>query len=423
MMAKTLVFHFEKLSVQRSISGHKVFLSRQFSQNVVDSKIILRRALENYKDLDFRFIRITGHGFGTSFSNTPLRYRRLKVPDDANVILETKFSTVFSTGFQGLKNYVYNNVLETSESQLPLCPLAALSVFLTEVRKEEKTLKDGFNKYGKDISEIWVAALLTNHLLSCLVYGNQYMICNDYRPKPKVCPCTNANCRMDIKYGQTGLGHADIWYSRPDVVLIPKQAADYMVPLWYINELEEEENEDYDDDIHPLEIKDQSKFKTLASQVLSQAITFAFYQSNIMKKRGIVPLTTLVPSLILTPNHYYVIMYDYKNDILLSSGHSDSSLWYDSNDYRLNLSAILHIWMVLNYKDFIPKLDPEVSRHFVKSSNVHNILESLNLFEETKKIERKNSFSFDANDDEVNGNVRDVQDYLKDSHDNGKLWY
>lgn len=206
-------------------------------------------------------------------------------------------------------------------------------------------------------------------------------------------------------------------------MLIPKQADGYMVPLWYINELEEEENEDYDEDIHPLEIKDQSKFKTLASQVLSQAITFAFYQSNIMKKRGIVPLTTLVPALILTPNHYYVIMYDYKNDILLSSGHSDSSLWYDSNEYRLNLSAILHIWMVLNYKDFIPKLDPEVSRHFVKSSNVHNILESLNLFEETKKIERKNSFSFDVNDDEVNGNVRDVQDYLKDPHDNGKLWY
>ena len=134
-MANTLVFHFKKLSIQRPISGHKVFLSRQFSQNVVDSKIKLRRALENYKDLDLRFIRITGHGYGTSFSNTPLRYRRLKVPDDANVILETKFSTVFSTGFQGLKNYVYNNVLETSESHLPLCPLTALSVFVTELRK------------------------------------------------------------------------------------------------------------------------------------------------------------------------------------------------------------------------------------------------------------------------------------------------
>ena len=172
-------------------------------------------------------------------------------------------------------------------------------------------------------------------------------------------------------------------------MLIPKQADGYMVPLWYINELEEEENEDYDEDIHPLEIKNQSKFKTLASQVLSQAITFAFYQSNIMKKKGIVPLTTLVPSLILTPNHYYIIMYDYKNDILLSSGHSDSSLWYDSNDYRLNLSAILHIWMVLNYKDFIPKLDPEVSRHFVKSSNVHNILESLNLLRKQRKLKGK----------------------------------
>ena len=30
---------------------------------------------------------------------------------------------------------------------------------------------------------------------------------------------------------------------------------------------------------------------------------------------------------------------------------------------------------------------------------------------------------FDANDDEVNANVRDVHDYLKNPQNNGKLWY
>lgn len=189
-----------------------------------------------------------------------------------------------------------------------------------------------------------------------------------------------------------------------------------MVPLWYINELEDEEDEEDEvKDIHPLEIKVQSKFKHFSSQVLSQAIIFAFYQSNVMKKRGFIPWTTLVPSLVLTPSHYYIIMYDYKNDILLSSGHQDSFLWDDTEDCRLNLSAILHIWMVLNYKDFVPTLGPEAIHHFARSSNIHNILESQNLLEETEKISRKNSFvTINTNDDDKYVCVKDIKDYIKD---------
>lgn len=221
------------------------------------------------------------------------------------------------------------------------------------------------------------------------------------------------------------IGHAHIWYGRPDVVVMPKQKNNgYMVPLWYINELEqEEEEEDEMKDMHPLEIKVQSKFKHFASQVLSQAIIFAFYQSNVMKKRGITPLTTLLPSLVLTPSHYYIIMYDYKNDILLSSGHQDSSLWDDTEDFRFNLSAILHIWMVLNYNDFVPTLDPEVIHDFARSSNIHNILESQNLLGETEKISRKNSFvTINTNDDDDECvSIKDMKDYIKDPHK--RKWY
>ena len=58
---------------------------------------------------------------------------------------------------------------------------------------------------GKKDGEL--AALLTNHLLSPLVYGNKYLISNDYQKQPSQCPCLNPNlCMENISYGQTGLG-------------------------------------------------------------------------------------------------------------------------------------------------------------------------------------------------------------------------
>ncbi|XP_061186441.1 uncharacterized protein LOC133194516 [Saccostrea echinata] len=396
----------------------RALISRHFSKKTeyLEWKENLKYALENHHELYLRPIRIVNPVHWTSFSRAPLQHRRLKLADN-DAILQTKFSTVFSRGFEDLKVYLCNDVVDTA-----LCPLSALSVYLTELREQEETLKEGLSKYAKnDIPEIYVAALLTNHLLSCLVYGNEYLISKDYRRKPPLCPCSNNDCGKYITYGETGVGHADIWYGRPDVVVIPKPNNGYMVPLWYINE-EEEDEEDEIRDVHPLEIKVQSKFKHFASQVLSQAITFAFYQSNVIKKRGIVPLTTLVPSLVLTPRHYYIILYDYKNDILLSSGHQDSSLWDDTNDCRLNLSAILHIWMVLNYKDFVPTLDTEVIHHFARSSNIHNILESQNLLEETEKISRKNSLvTSNTNDDDGCVSVKDIKDFIKDPHK--RKWY
>ena len=58
---------------------------------------------------------------------------------------------------------------------------------------------------GKKEGEL--AALLTNHLLSPLVYGNKYLISIDYQKQPSQCPCLNPNiCMENISYGQTGLG-------------------------------------------------------------------------------------------------------------------------------------------------------------------------------------------------------------------------
>lgn len=74
-----------------------------------------------------------------------------------------------------------------------------------------------------------------------------------------------------------------------------------------------------------------------------------------MNDSGIQPVSTLIPSLALTPTHYYIVMYDYINDILLSSSQQCWS-WWDDSEMKFNMSAVLQMWMVLNYADFVPGL-------------------------------------------------------------------
>ena len=75
------------------------------------------------------------------------------------------------------------------------------------IDKHEQILQDGFRRYSKVVNpETYIAALLTNHLLSCLVFGSQYRISNDYRDQPPFCPCKDITCDKHIVYGQTSLG-------------------------------------------------------------------------------------------------------------------------------------------------------------------------------------------------------------------------
>nr|XP_022301386.1 uncharacterized protein LOC111109523 isoform X2 [Crassostrea virginica] len=425
-----------------------IFFYRNFTQRKKPNFTKdLRMALENYTELHLRPIKIQQCDFGKPFSKVSLEYTKYTIPADErrcvshrptcntknrNILLEVKFSKVFEDGFKSLKDYVYNNGRMDSGGLGHACALSSLLVFLTELHKHEQLLQNGFRRYSKVVNpETYIAALLTNHLLSCLVFGSQYRISNDYRDQPPFCPCKDITCDKHIVYGQTSLGtnlnnkgddtsktmllfkpinsHGDVWYGRPDVLLFPKQKENaYMVPLWYIN-TQDEENEEMED-MHSLEIKRHSKFEKYASQVLSQAIIFAFYQSNLLEKRRIEPLSTLVPSLVITPDQYYIIMYDYKRDILLSNEHQVSSLWEGNG---LNLSAILDIWMVVNYKDFTPHLKSSVAEGLDGSSNFHSILKSRNIFDETKRIRMPRHPPSKTYDDEENMIVQDAYTYFE----------
>lgn len=110
-----------------------------------------------------------------------------------------------------------------------------------------------------------------------------------------------------------------------------------------------------------------------------------------MNDSCIQPVSTLIPSLVLTPSKYYIVMYDYMNDILLSSSHQCCS-WWDDSDLKFNMSAVLQMWMVLNYVDFVPALSQKTEHVLAGSSSFHNILKTKHLFQKTKLISRKSTF-------------------------------
>ena len=71
----------------------------------------------------------------------------------------------------------------------------------------EMALKDKYEGTTVlDDKESYVAALLTNHLLSPLVHGPDYIIDKQYQDKVTYCPCWSRSCRKKINYGKTSIG-------------------------------------------------------------------------------------------------------------------------------------------------------------------------------------------------------------------------
>lgn len=82
-----------------------------------------------------------------------------------------------------------------------------INIFCLLPAFHESSLKSSQRNAFDGKREGEIAALLSNHLLSCLVYGNKYLISSIYHKQPSQCPCLNPiQCMEHIPYGETGLG-------------------------------------------------------------------------------------------------------------------------------------------------------------------------------------------------------------------------
>lgn len=205
-------------------------------------------------------------------------------------------------------------------------------------------------------------------------------------------------------------GFEKLWYGRPDVLLFTdhEYQPSVMVREEEYSEEEDSGNEENIDKIlygtKKYLCSDICEMKRTgeawSSQAIAQCITFAFYQANVKKHFMEICMGTLVPSLVLTPNKFFVYMYDYENDVLLSSG---SSPIFDSTGENFRTSAILQIWMILNHLNFVPELTVNQVKYLSKSANFHGISSSIKLplSELSENISFKSSFKHNRIEPEI----------------------
>ncbi|XP_076103126.1 uncharacterized protein LOC143072189 [Mytilus galloprovincialis] len=366
---------------RRVISSGKFFSSRDTDEG-------MESFLNDYTDLEFRPLRMNACIFGESFTNARIHYDEFYFTDPATgkeSVPTIELKNLFHHGMEKLEKYVRGEFIigpENKKDQDCLSSVLALHSFIRNIRNHEMALKDeDEGTTVLDDKECYVAVLLTNHLLSPLIPGHDYIIDNKYHDKPTYCPCWSRSCRKIVNYGRTSIGNSKMWYGYPDVVLLPNTV---MVEQDFKQEAEDKEevhdlkNEKRAAEICELKTNQNLNNERIASQIISQTITVSLYTSalRIRKPELGIPDISLIPSLILTPSTYCIYMYDNKHDILLTSGPNPTYLWDDSGvGYRFNKSAIMHIWMAMNHFQLLPSLDPAHIEFIQQSSNFNKLCE------------------------------------------------
>jgi hypothetical protein len=105
-------------------------------------------------------------------------------------------------------------------------------------------------------------------------------------------------------------------------------------------------------------------------QIIAETITNAFTQVNNSKT-----LTGwLIPSFGCTQDHITVLLYDPKNDVLLTLA-SQLHIWDEINVAEMSLKTVVYIWMILNFTVFMHK--NIANEYRFNSSNFHNLAGSL----------------------------------------------
>lgn len=375
------------------------FSSKQVGRNVLK---LINEGLDQKDDMKFLPLHLEKCLFKQSFSSAVMKLDKFCV--DENGIYQTldyvgstitpvvSFQSFFERGYSLLRRFVTEGVNEDDDEGTRLALLSLLQ-FLTRKDYHESCLKsqNTDRPYEKlKASEAYSAVLLTIHLLSQLVTGNDYIISSDYSFKPFFCPCSK-DCGKRVNYGPTGLGFEELWYGHPDIVLLSSSSNVVFcerMPAEDSIELEVSEECTMIEEIEKSEIIEEKVNSRRHSdqEIVSQTITSSIYQFN---KSNL----TLVPSLLLTPSSFSILCYDPVNDVLLRSRQT-GSLWNTENAYEFNMSAILKIWMVVNHAIFKPSINENHLKLLRNSSNFHKLsaAEGLSMKYMSEKIQFKSHF-------------------------------
>ncbi|XP_060597865.1 uncharacterized protein LOC132751669 [Ruditapes philippinarum] len=204
----------------------------------------------------------------------------------------------------------------------------------------------------KDTGISELILVLAEHFFSKLIVSPNYLydISTVYGTR-KGCPCDN---HEDVigKPGDTSFGWEQGWHGSSDILI-----AD--LPVIKVNVVEDgtvlnhasssssfKSSSSFDTDTESLihGIKEKNKgciSKTELRRVFAETITFSFLKNK--EKKGV----TLIPTVAVDKNYVSVNMYDSELDVFLQGGPIPL---FSENTKLLNTSAVIAIWMALNYK-------------------------------------------------------------------------
>ncbi|XP_052082758.1 uncharacterized protein LOC127720285 [Mytilus californianus] len=394
LITKVLLRRSDLITVNCLIKANVSFKTKNTQNEIFET-------LNTYTDLKLTPLKINKCEFGKSFSRAHIQCEKFTCTMEESgkqgkIVPAVSFKGIYNDGFDFLNNYI-NGKLEIDLSDPAdvnrTSAFFQLYKFFSKIEDHERCLKRDSRNIFTDKPKSYVTALLTNHLLSKLVLGKEHITSRDLSDRPLFCPCFSAvKCQKPIEYGHTGLGYEKFWYGRPDVLLSADNEVQQNCVMVSEDRKTNNQSSDFEKELCS-DIDEKTKEEEVAwiSQTLAQCITFAFSRSNMKKRYSNKAFTsTLIPTLVLTPNDYFVYMYEYEHDVLLKSGPSD--LW-DKSGQKFNSAAILHLWMLLNHMNFVPCLSQNQVNYLGKSANFHNISgEKFTLSELTENVSFKSCF-------------------------------
>ncbi|XP_052101641.1 uncharacterized protein LOC127735501 isoform X2 [Mytilus californianus] len=367
-------------------------LRRRTEEDVI---VGISKSLAEYKDIQFEPFRIKAFTLGSSVTNANVKIEQIITdinvetiePDTVDDSTEAfskiiNLNSIYRNGFNALEQHVTDGKM-TDNVDVNFVIQAMKAGFLQDLDFHERCLQKIFvNEDDEDDDvneELYEIVIMANHLFSRLTmprisnsarFGSHFSVLNDDRSRNihRMCPCDM--CKEKIPYHNSGIGSEMLFYGYPDIIvyslggkcnIIQPQQEDRNYWLTRDDHAFEAEF----DEKQLIELKKQKELLRSSqniSQFVAQCITFSFYQKHYQLKhrKDSLPVS-LIPTIALSGMHFDIYMYDIDNDILLRNKGDPIPLWrrYRYPEAKLDMSAIIQIWMVLNHITLNPSLPQE----------------------------------------------------------------
>lgn len=302
-------------------------------------------------------------------------------------------SNVYRKGYETLQQYANGEIID--KDVIPAC--TALEIFYKNKEIHERSLQK-----LKDIrlSEIEVIIVMTNHLLSQLIYHptNYLMDVNSLEKPAGECPC---ECGSQIHYGNANIGSHQLFYGPADVIMLP--SAKNMIwnnaensslfkimsqqNEWRLEEDIDDYKELYQDELDTLELNIETEFTdNQVNQICKQAIAVSLWKHKRrlnMTDVHNVSDQSMIPVCLLNKSRYMMALYNAEYDYLIRMENKGLPLFQNEDCNELNFSAVIDLWLMIHHSLFSSVPSEEDIQKFKGTCHLATTLE--NTFTEIVK--------------------------------------